>query len=118
MELRARIDVLRREAGLARFRWTDPELRARVTPVRLAHLVELREALVEAYATSSFLSDNGVGADYAVSWLDVAGARVGPNRPAIRLTFDESKRRSASSTATSGPTRGRRRTTWRRMAAS
>ena len=52
MELRARIDVLRREAGLARFRWTDPELRARVTPVRLAHLVELREALVEAYATT------------------------------------------------------------------
>ena len=51
-ELRARIDVLRREAGLARFRWTDPELRAGLTPVRLAHLLELREALTDAYATA------------------------------------------------------------------
>ena len=51
-ELRARIDVLRREAGLARFRWTDPELRAGVTPVRLAHLLELRTALAAAYAAA------------------------------------------------------------------
>ena len=49
MELRARIDLLRREAGLARFGWTDPELRAGVTPARLAHLLELRSALDEAY---------------------------------------------------------------------
>ena len=52
MELRARIDILRREAGLARFRWTDPELRAGVTPVRLAHLLELRTALAAAYAAA------------------------------------------------------------------
>ena len=51
-ELRARIDVLRREAGLARFAWTDPELRAGVTPVRLAHLLELRTALAAAYAAA------------------------------------------------------------------
>lgn len=49
MELRARIDVLRREAGLARFGWTDPELQTGVTPVRLAHVLELRSALDEAY---------------------------------------------------------------------
>ena len=48
-ELRGRIDVLRSEAGLARFRWTDPELRVGVTPVRRVHLLELRSALVEAY---------------------------------------------------------------------
>ena len=48
-ELRARIDVLRSEAGLARFRWTDPELRAGVTWVRRVHLIELRTALDEAY---------------------------------------------------------------------
>ena len=51
MELRARIDVLRREAGLARFGWTDPELRAGV-PVRLAHVLELRSALDEAYGAA------------------------------------------------------------------
>ena len=49
-ELRARIDVLRREAGLAPFPWTDRVLTAGVTPVRLAHLLELRSALGEAYA--------------------------------------------------------------------
>ena len=36
-ELRVRIDVLRREAGLAPFGWTDPVLLAGVTPVKLAH---------------------------------------------------------------------------------
>ena len=49
-ELRTRIDVLRREVGLARFGWTDPVLRAGVTQVKLAHLLELREALAAAYA--------------------------------------------------------------------
>ena len=51
-ELRARINVLRREAGLARFGWTDPVLTAGVTPVRLVHLLELRAALAEAYRTA------------------------------------------------------------------
>ena len=51
-ELRARIDVLRDEAGLGRFRWTDPVLRAGVTRVRLEHLLELREALAAAYAAA------------------------------------------------------------------
>ena len=48
-ELRARIDALRGEAGLARFGWTDPVPRPGATRVRLAHLLELREALAEAY---------------------------------------------------------------------
>ena len=51
-ELRARIDVLRDEAGLGRLRWTDPVLRAGVTRVRLAHLLELRAALAAAYAAA------------------------------------------------------------------
>ena len=51
-ELRARIDVLRREARLAPISWTDRVLTAGVTPVRLAHLLELREALGEAYAAA------------------------------------------------------------------
>ena len=48
-ELRARIDGLRRAAGLARFWWTDLVLRAGVTRVRLVHLLELRQALDAAY---------------------------------------------------------------------
>ena len=51
-ELRDRIDVLRREAGLAPFAWTDRVLTAGVTPVRLAHLLELRSALGDAYAAA------------------------------------------------------------------
>ena len=39
-------------AGLGRFHWTDPVLRAGVTRVRLAHLLELREALAAAYTAS------------------------------------------------------------------
>ena len=49
-ELRARIDALQGRAGLGRFAWTDPVLRAGVTRVRRVHLVELREALAAAYA--------------------------------------------------------------------
>ena len=48
-ELRTRINALRSAAGLARFSWTDPVLRAGVTRVRRVHLLELREALSAAY---------------------------------------------------------------------
>ena len=51
-ELRTRIDVLRRAAGLGPFPWTDPVLTPGVTPVRLAHLLELREGLAAAYAAA------------------------------------------------------------------
>ena len=37
---------------LGRFVWTDPVLRARVTRVRLVHLLGLRSALVAAYAAA------------------------------------------------------------------
>ncbi len=52
MELRTRIDALRRRASLTPFAWTDPVLTPGVTPVRLAHLLELREALATAYAAA------------------------------------------------------------------
>ena len=62
-ELRARIDVLRREAGLGPFAWTDPVLTAGVTRVRLAHLLELRAALAAVYAAAGRA---------APSWTDAA----------------------------------------------
>lgn len=50
-ELRARIDALRRAAGLPVFSWTDPVLRPRAMSVRLVHLLELRQALAGVYAS-------------------------------------------------------------------
>ena len=47
--LRTRIDALRVTVGLPRLAWTDPVSEAGVTRVRLAHLLELRSALVAAY---------------------------------------------------------------------
>lgn len=52
LELRERIDLLREGAGLPRFGWTDPILTPGVTPVRRVHVLELCEALAEAYAAA------------------------------------------------------------------
>ena len=49
VELRARIDGLRRVHGLTAFTWTDEELRYGITPVRVVHLTELRSALRAVY---------------------------------------------------------------------
>ena len=49
-ELRAHVDRRRAAAGLDPFPWTDPVLTAGVTPVRRAHLLDLRTALAAAYA--------------------------------------------------------------------
>ena len=38
--------------GLRRFRWTHPVLRPTVTAVKLAHLLDLREALGEAFSAA------------------------------------------------------------------
>ena len=48
-ELRARIDALRRAAGLPAFSWTDSVLTPGVMSVKLVHLRELRGALGDAY---------------------------------------------------------------------
>ena len=37
---------------MAAFPWTDPVLTPGVTPVRLVHVLELREALAAAYAAA------------------------------------------------------------------
>ena len=76
-ELRVRIDVLRREAGLAPFNWTDPVLLAGVTPVRLVHLTELRSALAEAYAAAGRA---------APRWADSASAAGSTPIRAAHLT--------------------------------
>lgn len=47
-DLRAKIDELRVDAGLAVFVWTDPVL-AVDTPTRAIHINELREALLDVY---------------------------------------------------------------------
>ena len=69
-ELRLRIDILRREAGLGPFPWTDPVLTAGATSARLVHLLELREALAAAY---------GAAGRVMPSWTD--GASAGRSTP-------------------------------------
>ena len=54
-----------RAGGLQVFPWTDPVLTAGVTRVRLAHLLELREALTAAYAAAG---------RSAPGWTDAAPA--------------------------------------------
>ena len=52
LELRARVDGLRRRAGLGAFGWTDPTITPGVTPARAVHVTELRKALAAAYAAA------------------------------------------------------------------
>ena len=83
-ELRARIDVLRIEAGMARFRWTDPELRASVTPVRRVHLVELREALAAAYVAAGRTAPRWTDASPLAGTTPIRAAHVTELRAAVR----------------------------------
>ena len=49
VELRLRVDALRRAHGLAAFAWTDAVIEPGATPVRAVHPTELRTALDEVY---------------------------------------------------------------------
>ena len=82
-ELRTRIDVLRREAGLAPFPWTDPVLTAGVTPVRLAHLLELREALAAAYAAAGRAAPGWADAAPVVGTTPIRAAHLAELRAAV-----------------------------------
>ena len=53
-DLRAAINTLRSHyPGLQAFAWTDPILKPEETPVKRAHLIELRTALDQAYAKAT-----------------------------------------------------------------
>ena len=54
LELRTRIDILRRREGLAAFPWTDNALVPEVTPIVAAHLSDLRTALQAAYEAAEW----------------------------------------------------------------
>ena len=82
-ELRTRIDVLRRAAGLAPFAWTDPVLTAGVTPVRLAHLLELREALAAAYMAAGRAAPGWTEAALVVGTTPIRAAHLLELRAAV-----------------------------------
>ena len=82
-ELRARIDVLRQEAGLAPFRWTDAILTAGVTRVRLVHLLELREALAAAYAAAGRAAPRWTDAAAAAGTTPIRAAHLTELRAAV-----------------------------------
>ena len=75
-ELRARIDALRRVAGLQAFPWTDEALRTGVTPIRLAHLQELREALADAYEATGRAAPGWTDASPATGSTPIRAAHV------------------------------------------
>ena len=82
-ELRARIDVLRREAGLAPFNWTDPVLLAGLTPVRLVHLTELRSALDAVYDAAGRPRPAYADANTAAGALSIKAAHIMELRAAV-----------------------------------
>ena len=82
-ELRARIYALREEAGLGRFRWTDPVLRAGVTPVRLVHLLELREALGAAYTAAGLAAPRWTDAAPVAGSTPIRAAHLTELRAAV-----------------------------------
>ena len=67
--------------GLEPFPWTDPILTAAATPVRLAHLLELREALAAAYAAAGRAAPRWTGA--APSPTPIRAAHVMELRVAV-----------------------------------
>ena len=82
-ELRERINVLRQEAGLARFDWTDPVLQAGVTGVRLTHLLELRSALAAAYRAAGRSAPGWTDASPASGSTPIRAAHVTELRAAV-----------------------------------
>ena len=82
-ELRARIDALRRVAGLQAFPWTDEALRTGVTPIRLAHLQELREALADAYEATGRAAPGWTDAAPATGSTPIRAAHVMELRVAV-----------------------------------
>ena len=82
-ELRTRIDVLRREARLASFRWTDPELRPGVTRVRRVHLLELRSALAAVYAAAGRVAPRWADASPAAGSTPIRAVHLMELRAAV-----------------------------------
>ena len=82
-ELRERIDVLRRAAGLPAFPWTDAVLRAGVTSVKLVHLRELREALGAAYVAAGRLTPGWTDRPPTAGSTPISAAHVMELRAAV-----------------------------------
>ena len=82
-ELRTRIDALRSAAGLARFSWTDPALRAGETWVRRVHLLELRAALAEAYGAAGRAAPRWTDASPTAGSTPIRAAHVTELRAAV-----------------------------------
>ena len=83
LELRARIDALRRGAGLPAFGWTDPTLTPGVTPVERVHLTELRAVLAEAYVAAGHAASAWTGAAVTAGTSVIEAAHLTALRAAV-----------------------------------
>ena len=70
-------------AGLARFPWTDPVLRAGMTRVRGVHLIELRSALAEAYRAAGRVAPRWTDAAPSAGSTPIRAAHVTELRAAV-----------------------------------
>ena len=61
---------------MTRFSWTDPVLRLGVTRVRRVHLLELRQALADAYSTAGRAAPRWTDASPAAGSTPIRAAHV------------------------------------------
>ena len=84
MELRERVNALRRRFGLPAWSWTDPVIVGGVTPVRAVHFLELRAALNQAYSAAR-RSPPGYTDALLAGVTPIAALHVEELRRAVRL---------------------------------
>ena len=84
MELRERVDGLRRRFALPAWSWTDPVIVGGVTPVRAVHFLELRTALNQAYGAAR-RSPPGYTDALLAGVTPIAALHVEELRRAVRL---------------------------------
>ena len=96
-ELRMRIDVLRRKAGLVPFPWTEAALTTGVTSVRRTHLLELREALAAAYSAMGQAAPGWTDAATVAGATPIKAVHLMELRAAVIALEGEAVRESRSS---------------------
>ena len=84
IELRRRVDALRREVGLGPFNWVDPVLTSGVTRIRLVHLLGLRWALSDVYTAVGRLEPSWTDRSPTGGSTAIRAAHVNELRDAVR----------------------------------
>src|SRR3989441_7054166 len=87
-ELRATVDTIRQQLGLAPYPWTDPVLSSQSPLIKRAHVVDLRTALDEIAQTSGQPRPSFTDATIVVGQTVVKAAHLNDARRAVRALFN------------------------------